>query len=337
MTGSRGGERDVPFTLRSVGEAVADGDVVRLTRLWNSAVGPGRLLYKPLNTTGFRAAFHQAEGDVEKVLVIAESAGAPVGFAAGTRRSGGEVGYLTAIAVAPRWKRRGVGRALLGAVEAGLGDVDRYEVVFFNPVTLSWFVPGSHGHDHPNAPGVDVACEGYLFLKNCGYRDFAHQNSYYLPLADYRYPPDIERKIDALQSDDIRVTRYDASLHQGMDELLDDLGSDDWRQKVTENAARDDGGDPLLIVERHGQVMGFTGPTRVEPSGRGYFAGIGIHSSIRGRGAGKVLFAALCMELKTIGAEFMTLFTGEDNPARNIYEAAGFKIVRSWADMRKKR
>ena len=41
------------------------------------------------------------------------------------------------------------------------------------------------------------------------------------------------------------------------------------------------------------------------------------------------------MSLKEQGASFMSLYTGEDNPARNIYEAAGFKIVRSWADMRK--
>ena len=39
--------------------------------------------------------------------------------------------------------------------------------------------------------------------------------------------------------------------------------------------------------------------------------------------------------LKAMGASFMTLFTGENNPARNIYEAAGFTVVRTWADMRK--
>ena len=47
------------------------------------------------------------------------------------------------------------------------------------------------------------------------------------------------------------------------------------------------------------------------------------------------MFASLCIGLKEIGAQFMTLFTGENNPARNIYEAAGFKIVKSFADMRK--
>ena len=52
-------------------------------------------------------------------------------------------------------------------------------------------------------------------------------------------------------------------------------------------------------------------------------------------GAGTALFASLCMGLKDMGAEYMTLFTGENNPARNIYRAAGFKIVRTWANMRR--
>jgi len=43
----------------------------------------------------------------------------------------------------------------------------------------------------------------------------------------------------------------------------------------------------------------------------------------------------LCSTLKDMGASYMTLFTGETNQARNIYEAAGFHIVRTWADMRR--
>jgi GNAT superfamily N-acetyltransferase len=208
--------------------------------------------------------------------------------------------------------------------------------MFFNPVMIPWVVPGTDA-DHPNAPGVDVACDGYLFLKNHGYRDIVYQNSYYLPLSDYRFPADIERRIECLAEDGLRITRYNPARHRGLDELFDDLGNDEWRGIIMENLARGEDADPVLIVEHDGRACGFTGPIRVQPSGRGYFAGIGVHSDYRKRGAGKVLFAALCMELKGIGASFMTLFTGETNPARGIYEAAGFRIVRTWADMRKPR
>ena len=85
----------------------------------------------------------------------------------------------------------------------------------------------------------------------------------------------------------------------------------------------------------NGLVIGFSGPLKVQKSMRGYFTGIGIHSEYRGYGAGSVLFSALCKHLKDLGAHYMTLFTGENNPARHIYEREGFQIVRSWADMRK--
>ena len=52
--------------------------------------------------------------------------------------------------------------------------------------------------------------------------------------------------------------------------------------------------------------------------------------------SGGVLFSVLCRSLKEIGASYMTLFTGETNPARYIYQSAGFKIVKTWADMEKK-
>ena len=53
------------------------------------------------------------------------------------------------------------------------------------------------------------------------------------------------------------------------------------------------------------------------------------------RKAGKPVFCEMCARHRNGGADFMSLYTGEDNPARNIYESAGFRIVRSFADMRK--
>ena len=63
--------------------------------------------------------------------------------------------------------------------------------------------------------------------------------------------------------------------------------------------------------------------------------GIGVHSAYRGYGAGKVLFSSLCLQLSKLGADYMTLLPGDANSARRIYEKEGFKIVRSWANMRK--
>ncbi len=327
-------------------DELAAGDVPACVALWNaSCEGPRALVYKHLSPATFSELFTRSAADIV-VNLVARSGEEVVGFASGTTRTGGAQGgggqgYITVVLVRDDQRRRGIGRALLMSLETRLArasaGVDRYEVMFFNPVNLPWDVPGTEAHDHPNAPGVDVSCDGYLFLKNHGYRDIAYQNSYYLRLSDYRYPPDIRERITRLEDEGIRIARYDPALHRGLDELFDNLENDDWRETITANLALEGPDDPVLIVEADGRACGFTGPTRVQESGRGYFAGIGVHSDYRGRGAGKVLFAALCMQLKEIGASFMTLFTGETNPARNIYEAAGFRIVRTWADMRKTR
>ncbi len=308
--------------------------------LWNTCCGPGKLVYRQLDEAAFRTLFIQSEPGVNLISKVILADGHVAGFAGGAYRDAAEQGYVTIVLVAENWRREGIGQTLLAALEEDLkntakGCLNRFEVMFFNPVTLSWIVPGSENDDHPNAPGVDVSCDGYLFLKNQGYRDIVYQNSYYQPLQHYAYPADIEKKLKELEHQGIQITLYDPERHTGLNELFDNLENEPWREVVMANEAAGSGRVPLIIVTSDNKVYGFTGPIRVEPSGRGYFAGIGVHTDLRGKGVGKALFSVLCMELKHIGASFMTLFTGETNPARNIYEAAGFKIVRTWADMKK--
>ena len=302
--------------------------------LFNDCSAMGETLFRPFGTLeDFHAFFLRGTEDVIPVALAGEGA-----FASGCYAKESGKTYITFIGVRPGCRRRGAGRAALEALEAELSALSgkrTYEISFFNPMNLIWTVPGFPGHDHPNAPGVDVSGAGYLFLKNCGYRDFACQNSYHIDLPDYQLPEDIHNRAGALRERGIQITRYDPARHTGLEELMDSLGNPLWKKEILENAARPGGGDPLLIVDQGGRAMGFTGPLAVQPSGRGYFTGIAVHPDCRGGGAGKVLFSSLCESLRDMGAGYMTLFTGEANPARNIYEAAGFRIVRTWADMRK--
>lgn len=328
-------------------ERLTEADLAGRVFLWADCCGgAGKLPYEPLTEADLASKFLHAGPGAGLVSLVARvvsgqaSAGEVVAFASGSYKLDGPQGYITIILVRDGYRRQGLGSLLLWQLEEQLrtasdGKIRQFEVMFFNPVTLNWIVPGTDHHDHPNSPGVDVACDGYLFLKNFGYRDIAYQNSFYLPLADYAFPADIQKRIEQLARQDIHITHYDPARHDGLNALFDDLGNEPWREIVMANCSPGGKGDPLIIVEHGNRVCGFTGPISVQPSGRGYFAGIGVHSAYRNRGAGKALFSVLCMELKGIGARFMTLFTGETNPARNIYEAAGFKIVKTWADMRK--
>ena len=55
----------------------------------------------------------------------------------------------------------------------------------------------------------------------------------------------------------------------------------------------------------------------------------------QGHGLGTLLFYRLLEREKQAGAQYMSLFTGEENNARFIYLNAGFRIVRTFGVMQK--
>jgi ribosomal protein S18 acetylase RimI-like enzyme len=299
--------------------------------LWNSLITSGEVLYKPMTKEKFISSFLPSSEISSWCYVEDEKL---LGFISGVMLPERKKAYLSMIMVDPKYQRKHIGKRLLSQFESIVKEHTIYpsiDLVFFNPIQFEWIIPNTINHDHPNAPGVDIQSAAYQFFKQEGYHDFAIQNSYYKDLKDYQFEPEMNLLIDDLQTKDITITYYDSKKHHGFNELFDDLKNPYWRDEITKAIQHD---EPVLIAEHQGEILGFTGPLRVQPSLRGYFAGIGVHSKTRGLGVGKVLFASLCYELKQRGAHYMTLFTGETNPARKIYEREGFKIVKTWADMR---
>lgn len=312
-------------------------DLEAAAALWNRAAESRDILHKPLAPERFRQKFVAAGPAEVKHNLVAEADGQVVGFGSAYHKLGADHGYVTFVLVDPAHRRQGIGSRLLAALETRLREfptVTKIMLNFFNPVNLEWFIPGTPGHDHPNAPGVDARSPALPFFLKNGYVETARQYSYYRLLADFEYSQKIAERARKLAEQGTTVTYYDPAVHHGLNELFDDLGNEDWREKVMSDV-NSPNPHPLLIVQRGGRVGGFAGPLYVQESGRGYFAGIGVHSEFRGGGAGSVLFSALCQGLKDMGATFMSLFTGKNNVARTIYESAGFEVVHEWACMRK--
>ena len=92
----------------------------------------------------------------------------------------------------------------------------------------------------------------------------------------------------------------------------------------------------MLIVSDGGKIVGFAGPIVPDAHGRGFFLGIAIHSQYRGYGAATVLFNHLCLEFRRAGAQYMTLFTAEDNRLGTFMSARVLKFMRPWAGTKKK-
>ena len=128
------------------------------------------------------------------------------------------------------------------------------------------------------------------------------------------------------------VIQYDGSRYDGLLPMLESLGSPLWISEITEAAAR---GQRLLVGLHGSTVAGFAGPIYPEKTGRGYFAGIGVSPAFEHHGLGTLLFYRLCQAEKDAGAQYMSLFTGVSNPARLIYEGAGFQTKRVFSVLEK--
>lgn len=309
-------------------EELMDENIQAAVELYNKVIKYDKLAYKLLSEEAFKEYFID-ETQYKKYNYIIMSDGKCISFINGIVAN--ETGFITFVAVDPDYRRCGIGREMVKHLEEieRVENISKYEMSFFNPINLDWNIPEYETYDHPNSQGVDVSTPAYIFFKNLFYRDVLCQNTYFKELNDFCYTADIEEKIKSLNERGIEIGYLDKEHHTGLKELFDNLGNELWREGIM-NAI-----DPVLVILDGDKVCGFTGPLRVQSSGRGFFIGIGIHSEYRKLGAGKVLFNALCKGLKDEGATFMTLFTGDNNPARNIYESAKFKIVKSWQVMRK--
>lgn len=197
---------------------------------------------------------------------------------------------------------------------------------FFNPVTLQWYpLPQV---THPGKPGVDISSKLYEVLIKEGYTVHSVQEVYYLNLNEFK------GKYTMYQNKNLSIDYYNPKIHSGYEEFAEKINAPHWK-KVLLNNINKDNPLPMLVALDNMRVIGFAGPLKVEDSQRGYFAGIGILEEYRGQKLGKYLFNNLCMELKNIGAKYMTLFTGENNLAKYIYMNAGFKVVKQFATMKK--
>jgi len=203
---------------------------------------------------------------------------------------------------------------------------------FFNPISLAWYP--LKNIIHPCYQGIPIESEdNNLYVVN-GYLSHSIQDTYYLNLYDFEMKNEVILQMKNNLLDSIEIALYDSNKHSKMLEFTDEIQAPHWKAVILDNLSKEKP-LPLLVALKNNQVIGFTGPLRVEDNGRGFFAGIGVLDTERGKKIGKTLFFSLCQTLKAMGSSYMTLYTGRDNPAKYIYLSAGFKVVKSFSTMKK--
>ena len=266
-------------------------------------------------------------------------AGRVCGFACGCVGDdlplGNATGYLTCVLLAPSVRSDAGFDELLGRLEQGFLSRGRRQsdVLFFNPMMLPWYIPGTDHREHNNAPGAMAGSYFHRSLLRCGYAERARESAMYRDLAGFSVLPEIVERERAAARLGYEVALFDPARHHGVAGMLRALENPLWQEEITRCTGA---GTPVLVAARDGETVGFAGPVVRQANGRGYFTGIGVTPAHEGHGLGTILFFRLCEALRKAGADYMSLFTGTGNPAARIYRQAGFRPVQEFAVMRRK-
>ena len=245
-------------------------------------------------------------------------------------------GYVNMIIVKKEYRKQGIGSMLLKHLEKCFKELGKkyIQASYFLPSCYSWYIPNTDKHDHPCAPGIRINSNEYFFLIHRGYGIVGQEDAFHLDLCDYELSPSIKKILEDNEKEGIKIELYDPNVHYGIDDFYKELNIWAFESVIRSNLELEKP-FPFLVVAKDNKIVGWTGAMWNEASGRGHFDGIAILDSVRGKGLGKALFSLLALYNKKGGAKFMTFYTGLNNHARYIYMGAGFKIIQSFALMKK--
>ncbi len=311
-------------------------DTEGIISLWNRAAV--KIGYKEMNIARFSEIFAENPYFHPNHTFVMREEGAVVGFACGCVDDdiplGKISGYITCILLDEQRETSDNYRKFMDLLEESFAKAGRVQsdILFFNPMMLPWYIKGTNHHEHNNAPGVFKNSRLYKELLNYGYAERTTECAMYMSLDDYIIPATITEKVKKAAKAGYQVALFDKNMHHDLDTMLQKLGNPLWEKEIKQAANE---GAPVLVAAKNGRTVGFAGPIRRQESGRGYFTGIGVNKEHEGYGLGTILFFLLCQEEKKVGAQYMSLYTGNTNPAARIYLQAGFHIVEEFAVMRK--
>ena len=244
-----------------------------------------------------------------------------------------DAGFFTCMLLMPQFDTLENISKLLEALENSFRKAEKKRIMcsYFNPIHLPWIIPGTHGCQHNNAPGIAVDLPLYDKLLVCGYRDIVKECAMYLELSGFEIPDTVKQKEQKALEEGYAIEWYDSKKHKELREMVYSLHNSMWSTEIPYAAEHIN----MLVAVKENRVVGFSGPVYAEKTGRGYFAGIAVAAEHENHSLGTLLFYHLCLEERKAGSAYMSLFTGINNHAQKIYKNAGFQVKRYFSIMEK--
>jgi mycothiol synthase len=299
--------------------------IEELVGVWNrnlpvDPISPGRLETRVFLDPNFR----------EDYCLVAREGECMIGFILGIcgegihypERPAGEKAWILSMAVETQHRGRGVGTALLEALESRFHGSGRREVWMASYPT-AYIVPGVDERAYP---------QGVAFFRRHGYqvayRALAMDASLWPP----RFPEEAGTKEQQLATEGVTFHPYSSRWLTPFRAFLRSQVPWDWERLALRNLSRIGEGtfspEMFVLAVSEGDVVGYC-----QHEGE-HFGPFGVAQGFQGRGIGSVLLARGLRSMTQQGLHgAWVLWTGEE--AARLYARFGFKVSRRFAVLHK--
>jgi GNAT superfamily N-acetyltransferase len=284
-------------------------------RLWNAALKEDRL-----NEENFYTRI-VCDGSFDPTLyLLAEDDGEMVGFVYGAKGAG--KGWLVAMGVDPKHRRKGVGKALVNALELALHQQGIQQLDIGN-YGVNYFFPGVDQKNYADA--ID-------FFSALGYEEKGLCASMDLNLREYETPLKYIEKKRLLEDKGYRFGHFTWEDSLPLFAFLQ-KSFPHWLGGARANILRGDGPETIqLAKDPSGQVVGFA--MRAGDGTPGRFGPFGVAEGQQGTGLGGILFHNLVTDMVERRI-FYTWFLWTGGRNLDIYATWGMKQYRTYTVMSK--
>jgi len=266
--------------------------------------------------------------------LLAKIEGEAAGYVLGLRRrvplenaaDDSERGYLTLFGVANRFRNRGVGTRLLSTVEQSLGDRG-CSSIWISPYAPGYFLPGVDVHAY--APGLD-------FLQRRGYEEVYRPISMECALWDFERPAWVRDREAEHRDQGVAYTEFTPALVRPLIEFAERVFQGDWVRLCRTTSLK------ILEGDNSRRIQIAVDNSQAEPRVLGFshhdgerFGPIGVDPDQRGRGIGQILMYRTLQAQREAGYRTAWFLWSDEKTAERLYNAAGFKLARTFALLKK--
>jgi len=303
--------------------AYMGADEQSVIKLWNVALKADIINRENFyNRIIFDANFDPA------LFLVAEGNGELQGFVYGTKRRVPDEtlglepnnAWIVAMGVLPRARRKGIGSALVRALEQALKQ-DGASDITLGAYSANYIFPGVDNAAYEDAVG---------FFKSLGYEEKGTCASMNLCLQNYEIPAKYMERQKQLESDGYVFTPFKKELYLPMADFFR-IHFPSWLQIVRKNVLEGRGEESIqLAIAPDKQVIGFA--MRAMDGTPGRFGPFGVDPSMQGTGIGGVIFHSMMADMM-VRRIFFTWFLWTGGRNLDIYAAWGMKVFRNYAVM----